>query len=119
MLFHSNLYPLDVCRLTVDHSTRECEKLRSDLQEANQRASLLAQEVDENHAKQETIRRSQLKYRHFVLLLLPPLLITLRDVDDAHLQAIGTATCGSTAHGAGNGSSRTRSAGLAAATGIG
>ena len=48
-------------RLAVDHTSRECDKLRSDLQEANHRASLLAQEVDENHAKQEAIRRSQLK----------------------------------------------------------
>jgi len=48
-------------RATVEHGSRECEKLRSDLNEANHRASLLAQEVDENHTKQETIRRSQLK----------------------------------------------------------
>jgi len=48
-------------RLSGEHARRECEKLRSDLQEANQRASLLAQEVDENHTKQETMRRSQFK----------------------------------------------------------
>jgi hypothetical protein len=50
-----------VFRLTVEHASRESEKLRSDLQEANQRSSLLAQEVDENHAKQESIRRTQFK----------------------------------------------------------
>ncbi|XP_045033460.1 ninein isoform X2 [Daphnia magna] len=54
-------HELSSVRLTVEHASRECEKLRSDLQEANQRSSLLAQEVDENHAKQETIRRTQFK----------------------------------------------------------
>ncbi|XP_057374956.1 ninein-like isoform X2 [Daphnia carinata] len=54
-------HELSAVRLTVEHASRECEKLRSDLQEANQRSSLLAQEVDENHAKQETIRRTQFK----------------------------------------------------------
>ena len=48
-------------RLVAEHASRECEKLRSDLQEANQRSSLLAQEVDENHAKQESIRLTQFK----------------------------------------------------------
>ena len=65
-------YVLCVCvvfRLTVEHASRESEKLRSDLQEANQRSSLLAQEVDENHAKQESIRRTQFKYKlsHFLV----------------------------------------------------
>lgn len=55
------LYGAIVFRLTVEHASRESEKLRSDLQEANQRSSLLAQEVDENHAKQESIRRTQFK----------------------------------------------------------
>jgi len=52
---------LSAFRLSGEHARRECDKLRSDLQEANQRASLLAQEVDENHTKQETMRRSQFK----------------------------------------------------------
>ncbi|EFX84463.1 hypothetical protein DAPPUDRAFT_222984 [Daphnia pulex] len=54
-------HELSSVRLTVEHASRESEKLRSDLQEANQRSSLLAQEVDENHAKQESIRRTQFK----------------------------------------------------------
>ncbi|XP_044588399.1 blastoderm-specific protein 25D [Cotesia glomerata] len=45
----------------VDQLTRERDKLKVDVAEANERANILAQEIDENHAKLEKSRNEQIK----------------------------------------------------------
>jgi len=40
----------------------ERDKLRNDLAEANHRANLLAQEVDDHHAKLEKLSEKQVRY---------------------------------------------------------
>jgi ninein len=48
-------------RLSLEHMSGERDKLRADIMDANQRASLLAQEVDDHHARLE--KSSQLQVR--------------------------------------------------------
>ncbi|XP_008553801.1 blastoderm-specific protein 25D [Microplitis demolitor] len=45
----------------IDQLTRERDKLKIDVAEANERANILAQEIDENHAKLEKSKNDQIK----------------------------------------------------------
>lgn len=45
----------------MEHTDAEKEKLRNDVLEANQRALLLAQEVDDHHSKLEHSAQQQVK----------------------------------------------------------
>lgn len=45
----------------MEHMNAEKEKLRNDVAEANQRALLLAQEVDDHHSKLEHSTQQQVK----------------------------------------------------------
>lgn len=45
----------------IEHLSGERDKLRGDIAEANERASLLAQEVDENHIRLEKSSQNQIK----------------------------------------------------------
>ncbi|XP_044731820.1 ninein-like protein [Chrysoperla carnea] len=46
----------------MEHLNAERDKLKSDINDANQRASLLAQEVDDNHAKMEKATKEQVRH---------------------------------------------------------
>ena len=48
-------------RLSMEHMRGERDKLRADIMDANQRASLLAQEVDDHHARLEKSSQLQVK----------------------------------------------------------
>lgn len=48
-------------RLSLEHMSGERDKLRADMMDANQRASLLAQEVDDHHARLEKSSQLQVK----------------------------------------------------------
>lgn len=48
-------------RAHLEAVTEERDKLRTDLADANHRASLLAQEVDEHHAKIEKASRAEVE----------------------------------------------------------
>uniref|UniRef100_A0A1B6E6N5 EF-hand domain-containing protein n=1 Tax=Clastoptera arizonana TaxID=38151 RepID=A0A1B6E6N5_9HEMI len=52
---------LKYSKSTLEQITCERDKLRNDLIEANQRASLLAQEVDDRHARMERASQMQIK----------------------------------------------------------
>jgi hypothetical protein len=45
----------------MEHMRGERDKLRADIMDANQRASLLAQEVDDHHARLEKSSQLQVK----------------------------------------------------------
>lgn len=57
------LYQTEVrcLKLSMEHMTGERDKLRADIMDANQRASLLAQEVDDHHARLEKSSQLQVK----------------------------------------------------------
>lgn len=48
-------------RSSLEQMIGERDKLRNDLAEANERASLLAQEVDDRHARMEKASQMQIK----------------------------------------------------------
>ena len=50
-----------VMRSSLDCLHQERDKLRADLQESNHRSSLLAVEIDEQHARQEKEGRDQVQ----------------------------------------------------------
>nr|CAD7202232.1 unnamed protein product [Timema douglasi] len=52
---------LDEELLSLEHMRAERDKLRADILEANQRASLLAQEVDDHHARLEKSTQTQVR----------------------------------------------------------
>ncbi|CAK9830652.1 Blastoderm-specific protein 25D [Anthophora retusa] len=64
ILYQEELHSLN---LVVENMNGEKEKLRIDIMEANERANTLAQEIDEQHARQEEIvqnLRKQIEQRH-------------------------------------------------------
>lgn len=50
-----------ICRSCVEQMQCERDKLRNDLSVANERASLLAQEVDDNHTRMENSIQQKLQ----------------------------------------------------------
>jgi ninein len=56
-LYSKNLF----VRLSLEHMSGERDKLRADIMDANERASLLAQEVDDHHARLEKSSQLQVK----------------------------------------------------------
>ncbi|XP_034196043.2 blastoderm-specific gene 25D [Osmia lignaria lignaria] len=64
ILYQEELHKLN---LVIENVSGEKEKLRTDIIEANERANTLAQEIDEQHVRQEEIvqnLRKQLEQRH-------------------------------------------------------
>lgn len=64
ILYQEELHNLN---LVIENVSGEKEKLRTDIIEANERANTLAQEIDEQHARQEEIvqnLRKQIEQRH-------------------------------------------------------
>ncbi|XP_017797195.1 PREDICTED: blastoderm-specific protein 25D [Habropoda laboriosa] len=64
ILYQEELHSLN---LAVENVNGEKEKLRTDIMEANERANTLAQEIDEQHTRQEEIvqnLRKQIEQRH-------------------------------------------------------
>lgn len=57
-LYHTEVRCL---KLSLEHMSGERDKLRADIMDANQRASLLAQEVDDHHARLEKSSQLQVK----------------------------------------------------------
>ncbi|GBP53593.1 Blastoderm-specific protein 25D [Eumeta japonica] len=57
------LYRLQVSKVkqSIEHLSAENTKLKNDLIDANKRAQVLAQEVDENHARMETSLKNKIK----------------------------------------------------------
>ncbi|XP_069682969.1 ninein homolog isoform X2 [Periplaneta americana] len=57
------LYQTEVrcLKLSLEHMSGERDKLRADIMDANQRASLLAQEIDDHHARLEKSSQLQVK----------------------------------------------------------
>lgn len=58
---HFNNYHFEI-RSSLEQMIGERDKLRNDLAESNERASLLAQEVDDRHARMEKASQMQIKY---------------------------------------------------------